>query len=65
MRQAGDSAAGIVGTEHHVQRLEQDHANARLLAQGWPPYLNRDIRLRFRPISSTLVWRRGALGRGV
>lgn len=35
MRQAGViAAAGIVALEHHVQRLEQDHANARLLAQG-------------------------------
>ncbi len=35
MRQAGViAAAGIVALEQHVQRLEQDHANARLLAEG-------------------------------
>ena len=35
MRQAGMlAAAGIYALEHHVQRLEQDHANAQRLAQG-------------------------------
>src|SRR5262245_12704068 len=35
MRQAGIiAAAGIYGLEHHVERLAEDHARARLLADG-------------------------------
>jgi threonine aldolase len=35
MRQAGVlAAAGIYALEHHVARLAEDHANARLLAEG-------------------------------
>lgn len=35
MRQAGIlAAAGIFALEHHVQRLAEDHANARKLAEG-------------------------------
>ena len=35
MRQAGIIAAGAVyALEHHVERLAEDHANARLLAEG-------------------------------
>jgi threonine aldolase len=35
MRQAGIlAAAGIHALEHHVERLAEDHANARLLAEG-------------------------------
>ncbi len=35
MRQVGIlAAAGIVALEHHVQRLAEDHANARRLAEG-------------------------------
>ncbi len=35
MRQAGIvAAAGIFALEHNIQRLEQDHANGALLAQG-------------------------------
>lgn len=35
MRQAGVlAAAGIVALEEHVTRLEEDHSNARLLAEG-------------------------------
>ena len=35
MRQAGiRAAAGLYALEHHVERLAQDHANARTLAQG-------------------------------
>ena len=35
MRQAGISAAGAVyALEHQVERLAEDHANARLLADG-------------------------------
>ncbi len=35
MRQAGIlAAAGIYALEHHIERLAEDHANARRLAQG-------------------------------
>ena len=35
MRQAGIlAAAGIYALEHHVKRLEEDHANAARLANG-------------------------------
>jgi threonine aldolase len=35
MRQAGISAAGcIYALDHHIERLAEDHANARLLARG-------------------------------
>ncbi len=35
MRQAGVlAAAGLYALEHHVERLAEDHANARLLAEG-------------------------------
>ena len=35
MRQAGIlAAAGLHALEHHVERLAEDHANARRLAQG-------------------------------
>lgn len=35
MRQAGIlAAAGSYALEHHVERLQEDHANARLLAEG-------------------------------
>ena len=36
MRQAGIvAAAGVYALEHHVDRLADDHARARRLAQGW------------------------------
>ncbi len=39
MRQAGIiAAAGIVALEHMVERLEEDHENAKLLAQGLADY---------------------------
>jgi threonine aldolase len=35
MRQAGIvAAAGVYALDHHVERLAEDHANARLLAEG-------------------------------
>jgi threonine aldolase len=35
MRQAGIVAAGaLYALEHHVERLAEDHANARVLAEG-------------------------------
>ena len=50
MRQTGIlAAAGLYALEHHVDRLAQDHENARLLAEGlagipglsvWPPDTN-------------------------
>jgi threonine aldolase len=36
MRQAGIvAAAGIYALDHHVDRLADDHARARRLAEGW------------------------------
>jgi threonine aldolase len=36
MRQAGIVAtAGVYALEHHVERLADDHARARRLAEGW------------------------------
>ena len=36
MRQAGIiAAAGIYALDHHVERLADDHARARRLAEGW------------------------------
>jgi threonine aldolase len=36
MRQAGVvAAAGVYALEHHVERLADDHARARRLAEGW------------------------------
>ena len=36
MRQAGIvAAAGVYALEHHVERLAEDHARARRLADGW------------------------------
>jgi len=35
MRQAGIlAAAGLVALDNHIERLAEDHANARLLAEG-------------------------------
>ena len=46
MRQAGIIAAGALhALRHHVERLADDHANARRLAEGLPA----DRRLRFDP----------------
>ena len=36
MRQAGIvAAAGVYALDHHVERLADDHARARRLAEGW------------------------------
>lgn len=46
MRQAGHyAAAGLYGIEHNVERLAEDHANARLLAQALAaaPHLALDL----------------------
>ncbi|MDX1655808.1 MAG: low-specificity L-threonine aldolase, partial [Candidatus Competibacteraceae bacterium] len=46
MRQAGIlAAAGLYALEHHVERLAEDHANARRLAEGLAafPQLNVDL----------------------
>lgn len=44
MRQAGViAAAGLVALEQHVARLEEDHANARLLAEGMAELPGLDI----------------------
>ena len=44
MRQAGIlAAAGLHALEHHVERLEQDHKNAQLLARGLSEIKGIDI----------------------
>lgn len=44
MRQAGIlAAAGIVGLEHMVERLAEDHENSKLLAQGLSDYPQIEI----------------------
>ena len=44
MRQAGIlAAAGIVGLEHMVERLAEDHENGKLLAQGLADYPQIEI----------------------
>ena len=58
MRQVGVlAAAGIVGLEHMVKRLAEDHANARILAEAWLPSHSCMLTwLASKLISSTLRW---------
>ena len=52
MRQAGVLAAAcLYALEHHVQRLAQDHANARLLGEGL-----RALGLRVEPPQTNMVY---------
>jgi threonine aldolase len=55
MRQAGYlAAAGVYALEHHVERLAEDHENARLLADGI-----RDVeglRLKYDPPETNMVY---------
>ena len=52
MRQAGVlAAAGLYALEHHVQRLEEDHANAEYLAQGL-----REAGLKVTPPQTNVVY---------
>ncbi len=53
MRQAGVlAAAALYALDHHVARLEEDHANAALLAQG----LSHIPRLRVHPVETNMVF---------
>src|SRR5690606_22954514 len=61
MRQAGMlAAAGLYALEHHVDRLAEDHANARLLAEGLTaaarsnPALNG--RLNVHPVQTNILF---------
>jgi len=55
MRQAGIiAAAGIYALDHHVERLAEDHANARLLADGLATIPG--IRLLHDPIETNIVF---------
>jgi len=52
MRQAGVlAAAGLYALEHHVRRLEEDHANAEYLAEGL-----RALGLRIEPPQTNIVY---------
>jgi threonine aldolase len=54
MRQAGMlAAAGLYALEHHVQRLAEDHWNARLLADGLAQF--PEIRLAFEKTDTNIV----------
>jgi len=55
MRQAGIlAAAGIVGLTEHVERLAQDHANARILAEGLVTL--KDIELDMNQVQTNMVF---------
>lgn len=55
MRQAGIiAAAGIYALRHHVDRLEEDHANARYLADGLATIPG--VRLLHDPIQTNIVF---------
>lgn len=53
MRQAGMMAAGCLhALDHHVERLAEDHANARLLAD----LLNETVSLGVEPVETNMVY---------
>jgi threonine aldolase len=53
MRQAGIIAAGAIhALEHHVERLAEDHANAKSLAHG----LAQIERITVEPVETNLVF---------
>lgn len=55
MRQAGIlAAAGLYALDHHIDRLAEDHANARRLGQGLSQL--RGIRLDPRAVESNLIF---------
>lgn len=55
MRQAGIiAAAGVHAFEHHVERLAEDHSNARLLAEGLAAIPG--VTLRYDSIDTNLVF---------
>lgn len=52
MRQAGGlAAAGLYALDHQVQRLADDHANARLLAEGL-----REVGYNVEPVQTNMVY---------
>ncbi|MQA55612.1 low-specificity L-threonine aldolase [Pseudomonas piscis] len=52
MRQAGGlAAAGLYALDHQVQRLAEDHANARLLAEGL-----REVGYNVEPVQTNMVY---------
>jgi threonine aldolase len=56
MRQAGVlAAAGLYALEHHVKRLEEDHANARRLARGLAGI--RGVELEAEPETNMVLFR--------
>lgn len=55
MRQAGIiAAAGLYAFEHHVERLAEDHANAKLLEEGLATVPN--VRLVAGPVETNIVF---------
>jgi len=55
MRQAGIIAAGaLYALENHVERLADDHANARILAEAFASV--EGLRLESGPVETNLVW---------
>jgi threonine aldolase len=55
MRQAGILAAGAIhALDHHVERLAEDHANARLLAEAVDS--TDGLSLESGPVETNLVW---------
>jgi threonine aldolase len=55
MRQAGVIAAGALhALDHHVDRLADDHANARILARAVEE--TPGLRLEFGTVETNLVW---------
>ncbi len=55
MRQAGIiAAAALCALEHHVDRLSEDHANARLLADAFAG--TEGFALESGPVETNLVW---------
>jgi threonine aldolase len=55
MRQAGIIAAGaLYALEHHVDRLSEDHAHARILAEAFAG--TEGFALEFGPVETNLVW---------
>ena len=54
MRQAGIvAAAGVYALDHHVDRIADDHARARRLAEGWLDAGSRSTSSRSRRTSSS------------
>jgi len=59
MRQAGIvAAAGVYALEHRVERLADDHARARRLAEGWDAAGVPSTSTASRRTSCRSTWRR-------